>query len=127
MEQILAFCGIDCSECPAYRATQLGDRRLQNHVLRRWRQAYDVRELLFDDIACDSCQAVGGQINNFCGECPVRECGLERGVTNCAYCPEYPCDTLNHTLEVCSRQSGYFAFARTARNNLETVRVLLPV
>jgi len=30
----------------------------------------------------------------FCEECNVRKCGLKKGVKNCAYCTEYPCEKL---------------------------------
>jgi hypothetical protein len=34
--------------------------------------------------------------------CPVRPCAIEKGVDNCAYCDEYPCDKLEGL--ICSRE-----------------------
>ncbi len=31
----------------------------------------------------------------FCETCQVRQCGMEKNVSNCAYCGDYPCDKLN--------------------------------
>ena len=45
-----------------------------------------------EDINCDGC--ISETVIPFCEECNVRKCGLEKGVKNCAYCTEYPCEKL---------------------------------
>ena len=45
-----------------------------------------------EDINCDGC--ISETVIPFCEECNVRKCGLEKGVKNCAYCAEYPCEKL---------------------------------
>ena len=58
MERI-AYCGLDCSGCPAYRATQSGNRAALETVLIHWRETYDAPHLTIADIVCDGCRADG--------------------------------------------------------------------
>ena len=42
MNRMIAFCGIICSDCPAYLATQADDRDALEQVLAHWREDFDV-------------------------------------------------------------------------------------
>ncbi|MHA1730093.1 MAG: DUF3795 domain-containing protein [Promethearchaeota archaeon] len=52
-----------------------------------------------NEIECDGC-TVEGKIFSRGKECPIRICGIEKKVKNCAYCNEFPCDKLNPSFEM---------------------------
>ncbi len=91
-DEIIAFCGLVCTECPAYIATQTDDKELRKKTARGW--STKDNKIDPDDIVCDGCLALDKEQNVFCRSCKTRSCVLERDVDNCSYCEEYPCDTL---------------------------------
>ena len=91
-ERIVACCGLVCTDCPAYRATQTGDRELLEQTARRWsKPGQPVRP---EDVMCDGCTGTGTRVNRFCRVCRVRECARGRGLRDCGHCPEYVCPEL---------------------------------
>ena len=87
--KIIAYCGLVCTECPAFIATQENDLdRLKAQAL-EWYGKED--EATF--CLCDGC-TTDGRKNNFCQECRVHLCAKKRGVINCAYCDDFGCETL---------------------------------
>jgi hypothetical protein len=93
MSDIIAFCGINCSNCEAYLATRNNDDAARRAVADDWSARYH-----FDckpaDINCTGCQPDGGAKVGHCSECGIRQCGLKKGVQNCAHCASYPCAEL---------------------------------
>lgn len=120
MERMLAYCGLACDHCPAYQATQSGNRAALETVLIYWRETYNAPHLTVADIVCDGCQA-DGRLNGYCSRCSVRSCARAQGVSSCAFCSDYPCAELERMLCVCERQHGFFGYARAARANLERI------
>ena len=110
-EKIIAVCGLICSECPAYLATQAGDRQKAQETADIWSSQYK-HEIKIDDVWCDGCTQ-GERKCSHCGECEIRACGLDKGVENCARCDEYPCEQLN----------GFFKMVPQAQENLDSLRV----
>ncbi|OQX53235.1 MAG: hypothetical protein B5M53_07210 [Candidatus Cloacimonas sp. 4484_209] len=92
-DKMIAFCGIICNECPAYIATKNNDDELKKKVANDW--SSDEYPLEPQDVVCHGCLVTNQRMMKFCSECKVRECGLKKGVKNCAYCDEYPCEKLN--------------------------------
>ena len=45
MDNITAYCGIDCSKCEGYIATQVNDRKAIEHVAEKWRKQYNSEEI----------------------------------------------------------------------------------
>jgi hypothetical protein len=86
---MIAYCGIVCTDCRAFIATQTNDRELKGKIAKAW--STQMETLKSEDIDCDGCLTTGRRLATFCTTCEVRRCGLERGVENCAYCREYPC------------------------------------
>ena len=86
----VAYCGIDCSQCPQY----------QN--------------------SCpDGC--LGITCVDYCGQCEVRKCGMDRQSVNCGYCKIYPCQKLENqytNMEL----GGYGEWATAAKAILEGIR-----
>ena len=114
MEKIIAMCGIVCSDCVAYIATQKDDDAKRAEVARKWSEMFksDIKQ---DDINCDGCTIVGGRHFNYCSMCEIRACGEKMGVVNCAYCEEY----------ICERLDGFFKMAPDAKGVLDGVRANL--
>lgn len=91
-DKMIAFCGIVCTDCRAFIATQTNDRRLKEEVAKAW--STEKETLKPEDIDCDGCLTTGRRLLGFCSTCEVRRCGGEKSVVNCAYCREYPCAKL---------------------------------
>ena len=94
MERVVAFCGMICNECPAFIATQKDDNEERKKVAELWSKMFNM-EIKPEDINCDGCVTTTGKLIDYCRICEVRNCGVEKGVKNCAYCDEYICDKLN--------------------------------
>ena len=110
MEKMIAYCGIVCTECPAYIATQKDDDNEREKVAQEWsKEEFKVSPA---DINCDGCLQDEGKLFNWCMECSVRKCSRERGFQNCAYCDDY----------VCEKLKKIFDMAPEARNTLEGIR-----
>jgi hypothetical protein len=96
MEEELAYCGLVCQTCQIYLATREPDE------VRRYKMRADIAQEIEkhygqgcrpEDVGdCDGCKTEGGRL--FCTECQIRMCAVEKGITNCAYCGDYPCEAL---------------------------------
>jgi hypothetical protein len=109
-EEIIAYCGLVCTECPALIATRQNDTVKLIALALEWYG--QEKEASFCE--CDGCTTQGRK-NNHCLECGVRLCAMERGVVNCAYCEDYGCETL----------TGLFQYIPVAKENLERIRATL--
>jgi len=112
MEKIIAYCGLVCSDCEAYLATQAGNRNALEQVAEKWRVEYDAPGITVESVLCDGCLTEIGRKCSHCGECDIRACGMERGVANCAHCPDYACDKVER----------FFGFVPPARQLLDSIR-----
>lgn len=96
MQKMIAICGLICTDCPAFIATQKNDDEARGKITELWSTDQEILKL--EDINCDGCLTVGKRLIRFCKLCEVRHCGLERKVENCAHCDEYPCKKLDKLL-----------------------------
>jgi hypothetical protein len=112
MDKIIAYCGIVCTACPAYVATQANDRAALEEVAAQWREQFNAPEITTDSIVCDGCLTSDGRLSGYCSMCEIRACGVERSVVNCAYCSDY----------VCEKLAGFFAHASEAQKTLDDIR-----
>jgi hypothetical protein len=46
------------------------------------------------------CVFIGKRLARFSAECPVRMCDVEKGVQNCGFCEDYPCEKLEKRWEL---------------------------
>lgn len=111
MDKIIAYCGLICTDCPAYTATQANDREALGRVAAQWREEYNAPNLTVESVICDGCLG-GPRKCSHCAECEIRACGIERGVANCGHCTDYACEKLE----------GFFGFVPDARAVLDEVR-----
>jgi len=88
-KRIVGVCGIICSDCRAFIATQRDDAALRKEVAESW--STETEKVKPEDINCEGCFATGERLLKFSETCGVRRCGHGRNVENCAYCDEFPC------------------------------------
>jgi hypothetical protein len=96
-KKIVAKCGLACSECPAYIATQKNDDALRAETARKWSEMFKA-DIKPGDINCDGCQSESPRLFNYCSTCEIRKCARARQVATCAACPEYSCKKLDDFL-----------------------------
>ena len=97
MNQIIGYCGILCSKCPAYIAKQENNDELRKKTAEEWSKQFQ-HEFKPEDVNCDGCIATDGVHIGYCSMCEIRKCGQEKKVINCAYCDEYGCEKLEKFL-----------------------------
>lgn len=108
---LIAYCGLKCAECEAYQVTRAQDLAAQQRLVEKWRVEYNSPEMTLESVICDGC-SVGERHGGYCAACPVRACAVQRRVTTCAACAEYPCEELEK----------FFVMAPSARVTLDEVR-----
>jgi hypothetical protein len=111
MEKIIAFCGLNCSECSAFIATKENSDLKRGEVAKEWSKAYD-HEFKPEDINCYGCLDTAGPHIGYCNICEIRKCGTEKEVENCAYCIDY----------VCEKLEKFHEHATDAKKRLEAIR-----
>ncbi|MFO7742990.1 MAG: DUF3795 domain-containing protein [Anaerolineae bacterium] len=115
MERIIAYCGLICSDCDAYLATQANDLEALERLARQWQEDFGLEDASVEATMCDGCLTDAGRQIGYCATCEIRACGLERGVANCAHCADYACETLE----------AFLAEATVARPVLDEIRASL--
>lgn len=114
MQDIAAFCGLTCTECPAYQATQNDNDEERRRVAETWSQQHNA-DIRSEDINCDGCLPGHMKYFHHCSECDNRACGVARGVDNCAYCDDYFCERLER----------FFRLVPAAQTRLDGIRSAL--
>ena len=114
MDKMIAYCGLTCTECPAFLATQKDDDNERKKIAEQWSKEFD-SEIKPEDINCDGCMSTSDRHIGHWDECEIRKCAQERNVKNCAYCDDYICDILKNSLD---RDPN-------AKHNLEEIRKYL--
>ena len=109
MAKLYAFCGLDCSGCPAYIGTQKDDNEMRAKLAEEWSKEYGAN-FKPEDINCDGCTSKARHIP-YCAMCEIRVCGIKKGVENCAFCDEYKCEKL----------TKFHEMAPEAGKNLEAI------
>jgi hypothetical protein len=85
----IGSCGIDCGNCPAYKATQAGDMEKLAELAVKWGGD---KGLTAEDVLCDGC--ISDRVFKNVLDCTVRSCALAKGVEVCSRCGDYACDKL---------------------------------
>jgi hypothetical protein len=112
MDKMIAYCGLVCTDCEAYVATQANDLAALERMAARAREQFNKPDLTIESAMCDGCLSNSERLCGYCFECQVRACGMERGVVNCAHCSDYVCDKLE----------AFFGMAPDARVTLDGIR-----
>ena len=97
--KMIGCCGLVCTDCPAYQATQANDAEKIAQIATEWSNQYDAN-VTPDNVWCDGCLA-GGRKCGHCHECEVRACAIEKDMANCGVCSEYAdCNTIQNFLKM---------------------------
>jgi hypothetical protein len=96
MNEMLAYCGLDCNECKAFRATQENDSEQKKELAKKWTGGLGAK-FKPEDINCNGCKS--DVISGWCRKiCKIRPCAEDRKVRTCAHCNDYPCEILKKFL-----------------------------
>jgi hypothetical protein len=108
---MIAYCGLDCEKCGAFKAHAANDDALRAKTAEEWSKAFKV-EIPPESINCTGCASDGIKFHYCENMCEIRKCARGRAVDTCAACADYGCDKLN----------AFFDMAPEAKNLLESLR-----
>lgn len=89
----LGACGLDCSECDAYKATQANDPAAIAKTACEWSKIFNV-DIKPEYVWCDGCLSTSERKCGNCAGCDIRACVVGRELANCARCNDYACETI---------------------------------
>jgi hypothetical protein len=96
MSEMIAYCGLHCEECKAFKATQTKDIEWKKQIAKHWTDELKV-ELKPEDVDCNGCKS--DVISGWCRKiCKIRPCAVTRKVQTCAHCSDYLCAKLKEFL-----------------------------
>ncbi|MBI9076725.1 MAG: DUF3795 domain-containing protein [Desulfatibacillum sp.] len=111
MEEMVAYCGLVCTQCPAFIATQKDDDSLREKTAAFYAKEYGFT-LKPEEINCDGCLPREGRKIGYCATCDIRACGREKELENCAHCQDLPCSKLD----------AFHNFSTFAKDSFEKIR-----
>jgi hypothetical protein len=95
MSEVMAYCGLLCSECPAYKATVADDKQLREETAKLWGSMYNTT-IDPNDVRCLGCKS--DVLFSHCNVCDIRACAKEAGHENCGKCADFACGKLDGIL-----------------------------
>lgn len=97
-ENMIAICGIDCTDCPLLRASH-GDIKAAEHLAAWWKSEGWLSEdegaeaVLKGGPHCLGCR--GDRSTHWSANCWILECCVDsKGLESCHVCDEFACDKL---------------------------------
>jgi hypothetical protein len=93
MSKMIAYCGLVCTSCPTFLATQADDDVARRNIAKMYAENYGFN-LKPEEINCEGCLSKGGKLIAYCQSCEIKKCCREKGLSNCAICKEQPCEKL---------------------------------
>ncbi len=111
MEKMIAYCGLDCSACPALFASKRLSMDERQKVADQWAKEFGA-QITAAQVDCVGCTAREGVHVGHCSVCEMRQCGLAKGLTTCAECAEF----------ACAKLEGFFKAVPVAKENLTALR-----
>jgi hypothetical protein len=94
--KLTAYCGLVCTDWPAYIAKRTGDDALRAKTAERW--SAPGFSVATEEVNCDGCTVPEGVRFKYCDACEVRQCASSRGVATCAECEDYACEKLERLI-----------------------------
>lgn len=90
MDAKIAFCGLNCETCIVkVTIANEGDAGLER-LAKEWSTPDTIIE--GKDLYCNTyCTSTEGILPSYCKTCEMRNCALEKNVSNCGVCESYPC------------------------------------
>ena len=128
MDKMIAYCGLICTDCSSYIATQKNDLEAKEAEVVKWREMFNKAssdiEIDTDFVTCDGCLAFEVKLSGHCSVCDVRNCGIEKKVENCGYCKEYPCPKIEKLFDDFSKVlniEDFFGYSYNPRDVLNEI------
>ncbi len=116
---MIAYCGLACDTCPIHLATLEQDlskrQTMRVAIAQMCREQYGMNVQLQDITDCDGCRSETGRLFSGCANCEIRSCAVNRKLTSCAFCPDYPCDKLLKHFETDPTAQARLEMFRTVR------------
>ena len=112
MSEMIACCGLICTDCGAFIATANDDDQKRAEVAKLWSEQFKV-QIKPEDINCDGCLSDSDRHIGHCKVCEIRKCAREKAVVNCAYCDDYACEKLE----------SFFKMVPDAKKKLDSIRI----
>lgn len=112
MAQMIAYCGLICSDCEAYIATQANDLSALERMAARAREEFNMPDASAQTAMCEGCLSDSDRLCGYCHQCGIRACAIEGGLVNCAHCDDYGCEQLE----------AFWQMAPAARTTLDGIR-----
>ncbi|MBN1517152.1 DUF3795 domain-containing protein [Candidatus Sumerlaeota bacterium] len=95
---MIAYCGLDCSKCDGYLATQSGEQEKLQEVAEKWSKQFNV-ELKPEHVICDGCKANKRQCIHCATSCTIRKCCIEKELNSCIECDDFACEDLRFIID----------------------------
>ncbi|MBC2716123.1 MAG: DUF3795 domain-containing protein [Desulfobacteraceae bacterium] len=97
---MIACCGLDCSKCECFLATQTDDDNMRADIAKKWSARYRA-DIKPEHINCEGCRSDGRKFFYCADMCELRKCCQEMELDNCAACDMYStCDKLKHFCKI---------------------------
>ncbi len=94
MKELIAYCGLDCENCDARKATVSDDGELRVKTAELWSKLNNA-QIAPEMINCTGCRVEGAKTYYCDSLCPIRKCAMEKGYETCGSCPDMEsCDKL---------------------------------
>jgi hypothetical protein len=116
MSKMIAYCGLVCSDCPTFLATQNNDDVARQKTADLYAVKFGLN-LKPEDINCEGCKSEGGKLIGYCLTCEIRRCSREKGLANCARCDEQPFEKLTQFHEFSTDAKANFEALRREKGN----------
>jgi hypothetical protein len=98
MGNMIAYCGLDCEECPIHVATleldQAKQQTMRIEIARICSQLYGMQLLPADVTDCDGCRLQSARLFSGCARCEIRKCAIDKKLASCGFCADYECEKL---------------------------------
>ena len=106
VEPMIGYCGYNCHLC----AARSDDPAIRQKLVDGWKKIFGHENYTAENVKCDGCSSDGQVADQIC---QARPCAREKGVQNCVYCDEFPCDKMKH-LVACREGMLIWCHPRTA-------------
>lgn len=112
MSKMIAYCGLVCSDCPTFLATQNNDDVARQKTAALYAEKFGL-DLEPEDINCDGCITDSEILIGYCQTCEIRKCCREKDLENCAHCNDRPCEKLTR----------FHEFSADAKASFEALKI----
>jgi len=95
---MISYCGIDCSKCESYLATQANSDIKRKEIAEQCLIEFKV-DIKPEEINCNGCKSNSVKCSFAANLCQIRKCNIEKSQSYCSVCSEYTCEKLEKIIE----------------------------